>query len=226
MPYSNECVFLKISEDSGNPVEAPDLVDLDPSLTTVNNTSHTPSSTGHLSQSWSSAEPNSNLPTRERGSGSSYLPAHGMLPDFGRIDVPDSTSTNDMSGTSLDGGPSSRPTPNSSTASDHLAPGGGGARVNGGSGRASFEASPVASHPNLSMPGASGSAQSISNFFNDPTAYNLPGVMSETGGSGFEVGSAGWAEMPGQGTMPDPVLRSILAMGPMDTMDLGWDSTQ
>ncbi|KAK1828247.1 hypothetical protein QBC39DRAFT_157452 [Podospora conica] len=223
MPYSNECVFLKMAGDDGNPVNAPDLVDLDPSLTSNNNTtSQTPSSTGGLpSQSWSSSAEPGSLPTRERGSGSgsSYVPVHAMMPDFGRVDV-DSTGT-----TSLDEG---RPTPNSSTAaSDHLvAPGGG--RV---SGRASFEASPVASHP--SMPGRA--TRGVSEFFADPSAYSLPpdvtagaqqqryGLADASGGFGSP---AGWSDLQGQPAMADGVLRSILAMGPMDTMDLRWDSNQ
>lgn len=239
MPYSNECVFLKMSGDDGNPVSGPDLVDLDPSLTnnTTNNntTSQTPSSTGHPSQSWSSSAAESNLPTRERGSGSAYVPVHAIMPDFGHIDVDSATSLDD----------NGRPTPNSSTtgASDHLvAPGGGGGHV---SGRASFEASPVASlnsMPGTTARGGPRGGGGVSDFFPDPSAYSLPpGVtggmspgdqqqqqqqrfsMGESGAGGY--GSpTGWADMQGQPGMAEGVLRSILAMGPMDTMDLRWDS--
>jgi hypothetical protein len=254
MPYSNECVFLKIAGDDGNPISGPDLVDLDPSLTNNNNnnnnnnnttnsnstnsnnnnnnnnTSQTPSSTGHPSQSWSSSAAESSLPTRERGSGSgsSYVPVHGMMPDFGRVDV-DSTTSLDESG---------RPTPNSSTgASDHLVAPGGGGRV---SGRASFEASPVGSLN--SMPGttARGGPRGggVSEFFGDPSAYTLqpsvssgmsPGEqqqrfsMAEAEAGGFGS-AAGWSDIEGQPALADGVLRSILAMGPMDTMDLRWDT--
>ncbi|KAK3941862.1 transcriptional activator protein acu-15 [Diplogelasinospora grovesii] len=164
--YQNECHFLKIAEDDGNPAgSGPELVDVDPSLSrNANQTSfsqgHTPGSSSHHSWSGSGSgsgaeqqTTTSNLPTRERSSGgSSYIPMHGLIPpsaaiaSYGEIDT---GSSNDVSGTSPDGR-----TPNSSSASENrqnnnlAPPGSGGGRRSGGN---SFEASPVSSHQNLNL---------------------------------------------------------------------------
>ena len=150
----------------------------------------------------------------------------------------DTSSTNDLSTTSPDGG---RPTPNSSSASENratLAPGSG---MNG-SGRNSFEASPVSPHPNLSMGGTTQADvdRNVNAFFNDPNTFGMASVgsgltpdqrygMPETSASTADFVNAGWADMAGQtgtGMTPvaDGVLRSIMSLGPMETMDLGWDT--
>jgi len=92
------------------------------------------------------------------------------------------------------------------------------------------------------MPGTSqgdieGSANAMNTFFTDPSTFDIaPGVstgmtpqpafsMPETPGT-FSMPPE-WPEMSNQqGMTPgaQSVLRSILAMGTMDTMDLGWDS--
>jgi len=205
----------------------------------------TPSSTGHGAQSWSAAEQSGTLPTRERSSGPSYIPVQGLMPpgisipSFGASEM-DAGSTNDMSVTSADTGPSNRATPISSTASEQrqtLAPGG---RMTG-SGRNSFEASPVSSHQNLGGMGGSTSQsevdRSVNAFYGNPGSFSMsPGVttgltpdqrytMPETPGGGEFSMPQGWHEIAGQPAMTpvaNGVLHSIMAMGPMDTMDLGW----
>ncbi|KAK0730608.1 fungal-specific transcription factor domain-containing protein [Lasiosphaeris hirsuta] len=237
--YRNECMFMKTGGDDGNAAAAPDIVEPD-----TNNTSQTPSSAGRGSQSWSGPEPKTSLPTRDRAN-SPYVPLQGLMPNplpnyGGPLDM-DSTSVNDMSGTSPDAGQSSRPTPNSSSASEqrqNLAPGG----HLSGSSRNSFEASPVASHPSLSMAGTSQSEveRSVNDFFNDPSSFNLPpGVstgmtpdqrysMPETPGDTTYSVPAGWPGIPtgqpGMTPVAEGVLRSIMSMGTLETMDLGWDS--
>ncbi|KAK3694683.1 fungal-specific transcription factor domain-containing protein [Podospora appendiculata] len=195
----------------------------------------------------------SGLPNRKRSGGATYLPVHGLLPnDVGNMGgIPhdvghmsgftmggpnshdrDTGSSNGMSGTSPEGGQSMR-TPNSSTASDSrnkLAPG-------GISSRNSFEASPVPSHQNLNMSGASQSEveRNVNAFFNSP--FNIqPGVstglapdqrysMPDTPGGGDFSMPQGWGDLSGQqGMTPvaEGVYRSIMAMGPLETMGLAW----
>lgn len=160
------------------------------------------------------------------------------LSGYGPGDV-DSGSANDMNSTSPDR-PSNGPTPNSSTASDQqqrhtLAPN------LASSGRNSFEASPVAAHQNLNM-GAATTAQadvSANGFYGGPTpTFNMQPVTGMTpdqrfamppapGGAEFAV-PPGWADLTGQTTGMTPVaegvFRSILSMGPIDTMDLAWET--
>ena len=242
MPYRNECNFLKTVEDDGNPANGPDLVQPEPES---GNVSQTPSSNGHMSQSWSGSGPEqtASLPTRERSSGSSYAPLHGMMPPnismptFGSAEM-ETVSTNELSGTSPEGGQSSRPTPNSSTASDHLAP---GTHLTS-SGRSSFEASPVI--PNLNMSGTSqseveNSVNAMNAFFSDPSSFSVPSGVS-TGltpqqrysipdtPNDFSLGSD-WHEIssqPGMTPVAQGVLRTIMGMNTMETMDLAWDSNQ
>ncbi len=148
----------------------------------------------------------------------------GTMSGFGQSD---SGETNEAS-TSPDGGLSNRPTPNSSTASEQrssLAPG----RMNS-SGRNSFDASPVSSHQNLT--GQSEMERNAGPYFSDVVngftmGTGLTPMMSSgtTPGNEFSV-PQGW-EMPGQtGMTPvsEGVLRTIMQMGPMETMDLGWDT--
>ncbi|KAK0733375.1 fungal-specific transcription factor domain-containing protein [Lasiosphaeria miniovina] len=239
-PYRPECVFLQTVDDTADAANRVDLVDPEPE----NPVSQTPSSTGHGSQGWTATEQTASLPSRERSNGAPYVPIHGLmpmsssLPPYGSSDM-DTVSTNDMSGTSPGGGLSNRLTPNSSTVSEHrqgLAPGG----HMDGSGRNSFEASPVMPHQNLSMAGTSQSEveRSVDAFFSTQSAFSMPpGVstgltpdqrysMPDTpGGPDFSV-PAGWPEMssqPGMTPGTDGVLRSLLAMGPLESMDIAWD---
>lgn len=238
MAYRNECQFLRGMEDDGNPVNGPDITDTDNSAAGV---SQTPSSTGLTSQSWHGDQTTSSLPTRERGPGNSPYPhMHGLMPMPGTGYEMD-TSSNGLSGTSPEG-QSNRPTPNSGSSADQrgqnsLAPGSAGLHRNSSSGRTSFEASPAASHPKTAQ-GDIEAAASAASFFNDlPPGSGAFGLGPDVVGTGmtprFSMGDAGggneyggW-EMPGQtGMTPvaEGVLRSIMNMGPMDTMDIGWDT--
>lgn len=235
MGYTNECHFLKISGDDGNPANAPDIIEVEPN----------PAARG-----FSPAEPPTSLPTRERGHTGTYLGhGHGLIPpSFSPYAPPldmDTGSNNDLSGTSPDC-PSNRPTPNSSatgTSDVH--------RQNQQSGaRKSFEASPVSSHRNLSsMSGTTPSdvERNVNAFFGDPSSFTIPAGVSATGltpdqrftmptgdtpagsgGGGEFTGHATWAEMTGQqGMTPvaEGVLRSIMALGPMEGMEMGWEGS-
>lgn len=164
----------------------------------------------------------------------------------------DTGSTNDMSVTSGDGGTSgtsNRGTPISNSTSEHrqtLAPGG---RMNSTSGRNSFEASPVPSHQNLGgsipVPTSQGEVPgSVDGFFGNPGTFSMsPGVttgmaghnpgaysMPETPGSAGEFSMPqSWHDITGQPAMTpvgNGVLHSIMAMGPMEAMDMGgWEGS-
>jgi hypothetical protein len=261
MDHSNQCHFMKVAGDDGNPANAPDIIDIDPNAA-----------------NFSPSQQPTNLPTRERShTAGSYLPP-GLVPhSFSAYGPPpdmDTSSSNDLSGASADG-QSNRPTPNSSTtggtSSDRqrqnsnnnnnnnnlAAPGNG--HVNGSSGRTSFETSPVPSHQTL---GGSSMSGTTPGFFGDPSSSfvgmaaagltppdhqrfgSIPGGDNTAGGGGGERGrgsggggGAGefaghaWAGMAAgphhQGMAPvaDGVLRSIMALGNMDGMEMGWEAS-
>lgn len=241
--YTNECHFMKPTGDDGNPANAPDIIDVDSGA----NPAGGPTTFSAANEQTTTTT----LPTREPIRGP-YLPgAPGLIPSafqsYGRPDMDTTSSTNDMSGASPDpSGQSSRPTPNSSAAASevnrgqNLAPGGGG-------GQRSFETSPAVSHQSLSMPvGTTQTQQSsevVDRFFGDPSSFaGIPSAagLTATPGPGqprfadnpgahgapppHPPGSADFSVPHGWGEMPpgDGVLPSILNIGPMETMDLGW----
>jgi len=255
MGYSNQCNFMKVAGDDGNPVSAPEIIDIDPNPVTAN---------------FSPSQQPTALPTRERSHTGSYMPSHGLAPPsfsaFGTSQDMDPGSGNDLSGTSPDGQSSGR-TPNSSTTGtsdpqrQNLAAPPSNGHVNGGSGRNSFETSPVSSHQNLS--GISGTTPSdaernVNAFFGaDPSSFGMPtgvstgltpdrrfgmpgagdtpcavGASGGTGGAGtggaaeFGGHATPWADISAQqGMTPatEGMLRSIMAMGSMDGIDMGWE---
>ncbi|KAK4238237.1 hypothetical protein C8A03DRAFT_43979 [Achaetomium macrosporum] len=239
LSYTNQCHYIKVPGDDGNPANAPDIIDVDAN----------PAARGF---SPAAGQPTS-LPSRERIRTSPYLPDNGLLPHsfpaYGPATDMDSGSTNDLSGpgTSPDG-QSNRPTPNSSTTgtSDpqqrtNLTPGAGTGHLNGGSGRNSFETSPVSSHHNLSGMSSTTPSDVERNvnaaFFGDPSSFGIPAAVSTgmTPDQRFSMAPAGgdtpgaaatWADMTGQqGMTPvaEGVFRSIMAMGPIEGMEMGWE---
>ena len=135
---------------------------------------------------------------------------------------------------------------------NNLAPGGSATGLrNPRSGRTSFEASPIATSSSTSAAHqmSKGTPQTDLGAASAAAAAFYSDLPSAAGGFGMgEVGTgltprftmgdaaaagaganeyAGW-EMPGTSTGMTPVaegvLRSIMSMGPMDTMDLGWDT--
>jgi hypothetical protein len=255
MGYSNQCNFMKVPGDDGNPATAPNIIDIDaagPPGAANYSPSHQPTT----------------LPTRDRSHTGPYLPSHSLAPPpfstYGPPPEMDTGSSNDLSGTSPDG---NGRTPNSSTtggSSDpqrqNLAPTTSNGHVNGGSGRDSFETSPASSHQNInSMPGtAPGDVErNVNAFFGaNPSSFGMsagvstgltpdqrftmtatgdtpssrgPGGSSASGdGSGEFPGHTAptWADISGQqGMTPvaEGVLRSMMGMGPIDGMDMGWE---
>lgn len=231
MAYRNECVFLQGEGDDGNPANAADLAEPD------NGAGQPQMQLNGFGGAF--LGPETQLPSHVRSTGStpaSYsMEGISLAAPTGSLRGPNSASmsgfqsesigTNDMS-TSPDGGQSDRPTPNSSSASDRQ-------NLNTGrmsSGGNSFETSPVTQTQNVSQ---SDVDRNVAAFFNDPTNGFSMGTgmtpdqrftMPDTPGGEFTV-PPGW-ELPGQtGMTPvaEGVLRTIMQMGPMETMDLGWD---
>lgn len=253
MAYSNQCNFMKVAGDDGNPATAPDIIDIDPTPGAAN---------------YSPAHQPTTLPTRDRSHTGPYVPSHGLAPPpyYGPPpDMDTGSSSNDLSGTSPDG---NGRTPNSSTTGgtsdpqrQNLAATTSNGHVNGRSGRNSFEASPVSSHQNISSisgttpsevernvnaffgadPSSFGMSGGVSTGltpdqrFNMPTTGDNPGPRGPGGSAASGDGAAEfpghtaptWADISGgqQGMTPvaEGVLRSIMGMGPIDGMDMGWE---
>jgi hypothetical protein len=234
MPYRNECHFLKMVGDDGNAAAAPEIADVDRT-----------SNSDHGSHGWSvphdtPASTRTTLPTRERGTGRSYIPLHGLMPVGSTLqtysDMDAGSSNQDLS---PDGGQSNRHTPNSSAASDqqrnnnNLAPG----RTNGGqrSGLSSFEASPVSSHTNLNMIGTTTQAEQAAamgvgvgvgmpvvtdaSYFSAANAFSMPtgltpdprfSMPDTPSGGGAFVMPSSWMETGPNGSEMTPVAEGVL----------------
>jgi hypothetical protein len=225
LAYRNECHFMKTVGDNGNPAEAPDL-SIDPSTDPSSDMQglDTSNSGGFNSQSWLSADPSA-MSVLTPSSGGMYDKTTG------------SGDTQPGLSNTPDAGHSGGPTPNSSTNSareggvdtrGHLSSG----HMNG-SGRNSFQPSPVSPRQQQhqhqqqnSMMGTndmSGGHQQT--FFGDTTGFSVsPTIHDQQNGFGM---SNGWGDMQNQAGIPqvgDGVLRALMNMGPMDAMDLSsWD---
>ncbi|ORY62304.1 fungal-specific transcription factor domain-containing protein [Pseudomassariella vexata] len=210
MAYRNECNFIKITGDSGNPMDTPAIVEPENQNRPRQNDS----------ANWLPGD--QRLPTRERSSASEACGGiivqpisfdQRLTPGNGYGDSA-SSGTNDMSLSPNPDSQSNRPTPNSSSASEQQR----------ASERTSFDTSPIGSHQ-AEMDAATAA------FFPDTSTFSFPGAGNGTGmtpGHDFSM-SNGW-EMPGTGSgtgmtpVADGVLRHLMNLPPMDAMDIGWDS--
>jgi hypothetical protein len=228
LAYRNECHFMKSAEDDANPANAPDIVEPEPeSQGAAQSTSN-----GFGPQAWLSTDQpmaglhDTNGSRSLRHQGVALTPGSGHLGGFGQ-----SEGSGDSNELSPDGAQSNRPTPNSSTASEQRVPMAAGTL--NGSGRNSFDASPVSTHQNItSQGGVEGNSAAFT--YPDPTFAMSTGMtpgsrfaMPETPMNDFSLPN-GWQDLSGQtGMTPvaEGVLRSLMNMGPMDAMDLSsWDS--
>ncbi|KAK4226944.1 fungal-specific transcription factor domain-containing protein [Podospora fimiseda] len=203
--YNQECLFMKAMGDDGNAATGPDIAEID---------------TGNRITSFISRNPANAVSSRETAAGrSEFIPtSHDLgVQRFSGYSPPElETGSNGMSGTSTSGGQSSRPTPNSSAASDqrhNLTPGGG---VN------SFEASPAPSHIGVTRHG-DGETSGVSFNFNDSSPFGISTGLTPQS-SDYPVPS-GWQDLSGQagGMTPgsEGIMRSIMGMDPMDMEGFG-----
>ena len=225
MAYRNECHFMKVPGDTGNIASAPELVDSQGSgaqadaVRSGQANKQAPEPAGTTHGSWLNAEhpirlmtPNSGSMYERYGSGTYAMNGFG------------GNGNGDSQDVSVDEGQSnSRATPNSSGGASesrsHLAPG-----PMSSSGHNSFQASPIM--PQQNMMNGGGMDATDPALFGDATGFTMGTEMSGQHGL-FGTGS-GWEDMQGQtGMTPDGdgVLRALINMAPMDTMDLSsWDS--
>ncbi|KAF4971158.1 hypothetical protein FZEAL_9912 [Fusarium zealandicum] len=209
MAYRNECHFMKMAGDNGNPAAAPSIVE--PSGDAQNMAT---SGDGGFGAPWMSSEP---LPIPTPSSGGTF-DKNGTMSGFGDLGGDSQDASR-----SPDGIQSNRPTPNSSIGGSdqrsHLVPG----QMNG-SGPTSFNTSPILPNQTTMNPGMlDGSTQG---FFADPSGFTMPTTLDQHGE--FTMPD-GWADIQGQtGGVPqvgEGVLRALMNLGPMDAMDLGsWET--
>ncbi|KAI5463029.1 fungal-specific transcription factor domain-containing protein [Mariannaea sp. PMI_226] len=222
MAYRNECHFMKMAGDDGNAATGPDIIDPGsggaPGMTNANpNTTSTYGARGWM-------PPDQQIPILTPSSGNTFEKngsATGTMSGFG-----EGSGDSQETSVSPDGMPSNRPTPNSSTGGSdqrmHLAPGG----MNG-SGRNSYQASPVSPNQTMMNPGPLDGA--THGFFADTNGFTLQTTLTDQQG-GFVMPTE-WVDLQGQGGVTqvgeggEGVLRALMNMGPMDAMDLStWDS--
>lgn len=232
---------MKPSESSGDLVSGPDIVDTDPNRSS-NQTN--PSNMSGVNGRWPNTGPMDYMERMRSGNAPTF--GSGMLRGFGN-----EGSSGDMSVSPDAGLASDKPTPNSSTsASDRHNSSSNGFTANSNrSGRNSFEASP-ASSTNINNGNNNARAQqnqlqsgNIDAFFqnlpgNDFTTgltpnqqFTMPDTPGKTpggGAAGTNTGDFNWEQFTsgttGMTTVSDGVLRTMLQMGPMETMDMGWDA--
>ncbi|KAI1660990.1 fungal-specific transcription factor domain-containing protein [Daldinia decipiens] len=162
-------------------------------------------------QNWLGSEQNS--ATRDQSASNNNC-NHATIPPImfpGFVEGVGSDS-NDISASSNTDGPSNRPTPNSSTASDNRQSTTGPGQMANSSSRRSFDTNPIGSHQNLGS----------------------QAEMDATTAAFFQMGGGGTGMTPDQGfTLPDnwagqndmtPVTDGVLQHLLDVRMDLGWDS--
>lgn len=232
---------MKTSDTSGDPVSGPDIVDTDPSRSS--NQANSSGMSG-VNGRWQNTGPMGYLDRLRSGNGPTF--GSGMLRGFGN-----EGSSGDMSASPDAGLASDRPTPNSSTsASDrHNSSNGFTAANSNRSGRNSFEASP-ASSTNINNGNNNSRTQqdqlqsgSIDAFFQNLPGgdfttgltpnqqFTMPDTPGKTPGGGAASSNTGdfnWEQFTsgtsGMTPVSEGVLRTMLQMGPMETMDMGWDA--
>lgn len=216
-----------IAHDSDSAGKTPDIIEIDPSLTNVPQ-NPIPAFSG-LDGRWPKEDSMSILDRmRQKGN-------HGKF--FGSSLLQDMVNNDSMAGgmsVSPDAGQSSdRPTPNSSTAaSDRQHDNNSSSGTRGASGRNSFDASPASSsaHRNLpsifdDMPGGGEIPTGLTpgrQFGAPETPKNATESSDAVGAGDFSWES--FAAGTGMTPMSEGVLRTMLQMGPMETMDMGWDN--
>ncbi|KAI8629098.1 fungal-specific transcription factor [Xylariaceae sp. FL1651] len=214
------CNFM--AYEKGNPLGAPDLVEGE-RQGQDNEAAHT---TPFGTQQWYTGE--QQLPTRERGSGPNDTVNGIVVPPMMYTSYVESQASeaNDMSVSSNPEGQSNRPTPNSSSASEHQRNVAGTGPI-ANSGGASFNTSPIGSHRNLGVQGTEMDTSTAS-FFPDhgfgtgmtpSQSFAIPDTPSNdfTIPNGWENGQAGMTPRTAEAIMQG------LNM-PMDGMEMNWDT--
>lgn len=215
-----QCFMRHDSDSSG---KTPDIIEIDPSLTNVPQ-NPIPAFTG-MEGRWPKDASMSMLDRMRQKGNSGRFFGSSLLQDMINND-----NMTTMSGSPDAGQCSDRATPNSTTsASDRQQSSSSG--THGTSGRNSFETSPASSsaHRNLTtifddMPGGEmPTGLTPGRQFGAPeTPRNAADITDAPGAGDFSWDSFGAGA--GMTPMSEGVLRTMLQMGPMETIDLGWDN--
>ncbi|KAL2122554.1 hypothetical protein VTJ04DRAFT_3009 [Mycothermus thermophilus] len=107
MNYTNQCHYMKVPGDDGNPANGPELIDVDPNTAAA---AAAAAAAVAAAANFSPSEQPASLPTRERSHTNPYLSAHHNLvpPQYSPYHAPSdldpgaTSSGNDLSGTSPD----------------------------------------------------------------------------------------------------------------------------
>ncbi|KUI54125.1 hypothetical protein VP1G_01377 [Cytospora mali] len=243
MAQQGECYFLKIPEDNADPPSGPDIIEIDPNLTTTQ--TNIPNF-NNLSGRWPSESSMSYIDRLRSGTTHTSF-GSTMLRGFGN-----DASTGDSALSPDAAQLSDRPTPNSTTSSERpnnsSNSGNLTAPSSSRSGGNSFEASPASSTNVNNSQTQQNQAQSATQRNIDALFQNFAGgefpatgltpnqqfTMPETPGkttggdaaAGEGSGDFNWEQFTNTGMTPvsEGVLRTMLQMGPMETMDMGWDN--
>lgn len=233
---------MKSNENSNDPTSGPETINMDPNRSSNQVNASNFSGVGGR---WPNTGAMAYMDRLRAGNAPAF--GSGMLRGFGNEGGSGDTSASPDAGLGSD-----RPTPNSTTSTSDRPNGSSNsftAATSSRSGRNSFEASPASSSTNINNNNNSRTHQdqlqsgSIDAFF-----QNMPGgdfatgltpnqqfTMPETPGKTPGGGAAGsntsdfnWEQFTsgttGMTPVSEGVLRTMLQMGPMETMDMGWDA--
>lgn len=239
LAYRNECQFMRVAEDNGNPVQAPNLVDplpqSDPATAAAAAaSSQSPVNDALLAANWLNANdrPTSGL---SMSSGMVLTPLSGLSAtaeapfnnqDGGSADVMDiPISTDGVASSSAHHTPTASTTPEAMAhATGQQQTGAMGTRVRAGSTRSSYEATGNGRDATA--------AATTQTFFPNSNAYGMPqpintarfGHAPATSGDEYVTSWADVSTAPSMTPIAEGVLRSLMNLGPMDAMDLSsWD---
>lgn len=235
---------MKTGDSSGDPISGPEIVEADPGRSSNQaNTSSMPGVGGR----WPNTGAMAYIDRLRSGNAPSTF-GSTMLRGFGNEGSSGDTSASPDAGLASD-----RPTPNSTASASDRQNGGSNsftAANSSRSGRNSFEASPASSSTNINNGNNNSQAQqdhlqsgNIEAFFqNLPgsdfttgltpnqqfTMPDTPGKTPGGGATGSNTSDFNWEQFTsgaaGMTPVSEGVLRTMLQMGPMETMDMGWDA--
>ncbi|KKA30434.1 hypothetical protein TD95_005218 [Thielaviopsis punctulata] len=230
--YRNECQFMRVAEDNGNPVQGPNLVDPlpRPDRAASASMSQSPAHDALLAANWLNANDRS-TPGLSMSNGIVLTPLSGLS---ATAEAPFNNSDPDaMDATMTTEGTASANThqkPNAPATPEAIAhtagqpqTGGMGNRVRAGSTRSSLEAATA----NVSDATAATQA-----FFSNANAYGMSQAMNNgafdhgatTNGDEYVSSWANVSTAPSMTPVAEGVLRTLMNLGPMDAMDLSsWD---
>lgn len=216
----DQCFITRHNSDSTG--MSPDIVEIDPSLTNVPQ-NPIPAFSG-MEGRWPKDNTGSILDRmRQKGNQNRF---------FGSSLLQDMINNDNMNNVSVspDAGPASdRPTPNSSTSASDRQQTNSSNGTQCASGRNSFETSPASSSAQRHLPsifddmpsGEMPTGLTPGRHFGAPETPKVDST-DPAGAGDFSWDSFGAGA--GMTPMSEGVLRTMLQMGPMETMDLGWDN--